>query len=57
MTDWNETDYREIDFLPREDDNTADYREESGINQTPHTKRQCDPMYVCPYHGDPEAGT
>ena len=53
MTDWNETGYTESDFLPQAEREEAD----NCINSTPHTKRQCDPMYVCPYHGDPEAGT
>ena len=49
----HESGYIDADFLPpveREDPDTY-------VNCTPHAKRQCDPMYVCAYHGDPEAGT
>ena len=56
MTDWNETGYTESDFLPSDRDDSYD-GESEGINQTPHEKRQCEPSYACPYHGDPEAGT
>ena len=55
MDDWNETGYSEIDFLPREDNNSEHQRTE--INCAPHTKKQCDPEYVCEYHGNPEEGT
>ena len=53
MIGWNETGYTESDFLPPAGRESHD----THINGVPHEKRQCDPMYVCAYHGDPEKGT
>ena len=53
MTDWNETGYMDSDFLPQAEREDRDI----DINCAPHTKRECEPMYVCKWHGSPEEGT
>ena len=55
MIGWNETGFRDNDFLSS--DRFDGYDDEQDINCAPHTKRECEPRYVCKWHGSPEEGT
>ena len=55
MSEWNETGFRDSDFLSS--DHFDGYDDEQDINCSPHTKRECEPRYVCKWHGSPKEGT
>ena len=53
MIGGNETGYIDSDFLPQAEREGSD----TYINGAPHTKRECELMYVCKWHGSPAEGT